>query len=140
MAGAKQRVREKTRGGRKKRKQIAEQLEEKFVGSKTEVFPRITAKEAEIRAKVNAERTKAERLIEDAKGEAAAIKRKAALEEIGKDTYQKIIAAAQEEVAAIEKSTAREISAVEELGEKNLSRAVEFIVEAVISPLAPESK
>ncbi|MDI6873099.1 hypothetical protein [Candidatus Solincola sp.] len=136
MAGARQRSKEKARGGKRKPRQIAEQLEEKFVGSRTEVFSRISAKEAEIRAKVNAERTRAERLIEDAKGEAAAIKRKATLEELGQDTYQKIIAAAQEEVKAIEESTAREISAVERRGEENLSRAVEFIVEAVISPRA----
>jgi hypothetical protein len=123
MAGAKHKSRERVRGGKRKHRQIAEQLEEKFVGSRTEVFSRISAKEAEIRAKVNA----------------AAIKRKATLEELGQDTYQKIIAAAQEEVRAIEESTAREISAVERRGEENLSRAVEFIVEAVISPQTPGS-
>jgi len=139
MAGAKHKSRERVHGGKRKHRQIAEQLEEKFVGSRTEVFSRISAKEAEIRAKVNAERARAERLIEDAKGEAAAIKRKATLEELGQDTYQKIIAAAQEEVRAIEESTAREISAVERRGEENLSRAVEFIVEAVISPQTPGS-
>ncbi|MGQ9476083.1 MAG: hypothetical protein ACUVRX_06170 [Actinomycetota bacterium] len=140
MAGAKRKSKEKARGGKRKHRQIAEQLEEKFVGSRTEAFSRISAKEAEIRAKVNAERARAERLIEDAKGEAAAIKRKATLEELGQDTYQKIIAAAQEEVKAIEESTAREISAVERRGEENLSRAVEFIIEAVISPQAAKSQ
>lgn len=140
MAGANQKSKEKARGGKRKHRQIAEQLEEKFVGSRTEVFSRISAKEAEIRAKVNAERARAERLIEDAKGEAAAIKRKATLEELGQDTYQKIIAAAQEEVKAVGESTAREISAVERRGEENLSRAVEFIVEAVISPQAAKSQ
>ncbi len=140
MAGAKQKSKERARGGKRKHRHIAEQLEEKFVGSRSEVFSRISAKESEIRAKVSAERARAERLIEDAKGEAAAIKRKATLEELGKDTYQKIIAAAQEEARAIEESAAREISAVERRGEENLSRAVAFIVEAVISPQAPGSQ
>ncbi|WP_287153447.1 hypothetical protein [Candidatus Solincola tengchongensis] len=139
MAGTEQKSKEKARRG-KRQKRIAEQLEEKFVGSRTEVFSRISAKEAEIRSKVNAERARAERLIEDAKGEAAAMKRKATLEELGQDTYQKIIAAAQEEVKAIEESTAREIAAVERRGEENLSRAVEFIVEAVISPQVPGTR
>lgn len=139
MAGAKQRSKEKASRGKKHRR-IAEQLEERFVGSRTEAFSRISAKEAEIRSKVNAERARAERLIEDAKGEAAALKRKATLEELGQDTYQKIIAAAQEEVRTIEESTAREIAAVERRGEENLSRAVEFIVEAVVSPQIPGTR
>jgi len=136
MAGAKGKIRERSRRKGKEGKYLSDQLEEKFVGAKTEVFSRISAKEAEIRAKVNAERTKAERLLEDAKGEAAAIRRKATLEEIGKDTHAKIIAAAREEVAEIEKSTAREVAAVEQAGEKRLPQAVDYIVDAVIAPVA----
>ncbi len=139
MAGTRERTKEKARGRRKERKHLTEQLEEKYVGSTTEIFSRISAKESEIRAKVNAERTRAERLIEDAKGEAAAIKRKATLEEIGSDTYQKIIAAAREEVAELEKSTAREVEEVQKSGEKNLRIAVDFIVESVISSFRPLS-
>ena len=135
MAGAKEKTREKSRRKGKEGKHLSDQLEEKFVGAKTEVFSRISAKEAEIRAKVNAERSKAERLLEDAKGEAAAIRRKATLEEIGKDAHAKIIAAAREEVTEIEASTAREVAAVRQVGEKRLQQAVEYIVDAVVSPL-----
>jgi hypothetical protein len=137
MAGSKEKVKKskdekvKTRG--KEEKHISDQLEEKFVGARTEVFSRISAKEVEIRTKTSSERTKADRLIEDAKGQAAAIKRKATLEEIGKDVHAKIIAAAHEEVGEIENATAKEITEVERIGEKNLDRAVDFIVNAVIS-------
>jgi hypothetical protein len=137
MAGSKEKVKKskadkvKTRG--KEEKHISDQLEEKFVGARTEVFSRISAKEVEIRTKTSNERTKADRLIEDAKGQAAAIKRKATLEEIGKDVHAKIIAAAHEEVGEIESATAKEITEVERVGEKNLDQAVDFIVKAVAS-------
>jgi hypothetical protein len=137
MAGSKEKVekektkKEKSRG--KEEKHLSDQLEEKFVGARTEVFSRISAKEIEIRTKTSNERTKADRLIEDAKGQAAAIKRKATLEEIGKDVHAKIIAAAHEEVGEIENATAKEIAQVERTGDKNLDQAVDFIVKAVIS-------
>ena len=137
MAGSTQKVKkekkEKTRKSKKEDKYLADQLEEKYVGTRTEVFSRISAKEAEIRTKTNEERAKADRLIEDAKGQAAAAKRKATLEELGKDVHAKIIADAQMEVGNIENNTAKEITSIEKTGEKNLDRAVEFIVDAVIS-------
>ncbi len=135
MAGSQEKVekektkKEKSRG--KEEKHLSDQLEEKFVGARTEVFSRISAKEIEIRTKTSNERTKADRLIEDAKGQAAAIKRKATLEDIGKDVHAKIIAAAHEEVGEIENATAKEIAEVERIGEKNLRLAVDFIVKAV---------
>jgi hypothetical protein len=137
MAGSKEKVekektkKEKSRG--KEEKHLSDQLEEKFVGARTEVFSRISAKEIEIRTKTSNERTKADRLIEDAKGQASAIKRKATLEDIGKDVHAKIIAAAHEEVGEIENATAKEIAEVERTGDKNLDQAVDFIVNAVIS-------
>jgi len=136
MAGSKEKVKkEKTEKAPKRKKEdrhISDQLEEKFVGARTEVFSRISAKEVEIRTKTSAERTKADRLIEDAKGQAAALKRKATLEEIGKDVHAKIIAAAHEEVGEIENATVKEIAEVERTGERNLDQAVDLIIEAVI--------
>jgi hypothetical protein len=135
-----EKVRKKERKKRKKEeKHFSRQLEEKWVGTRTEVFARIQAKEAEIRKKTQEERLKADRIIEDAKGEAAAIKRKATLEEIGKEEYERIIEAARKEAEEIEKSTAREVAAVEKEGGGNLEKAVEFIVHAVLStPYTPE--
>ena len=137
MAGSRQKGlkgrAEKARKKKKEEKHLSDQLEERFVGARTEVFSRISAKEVEIRSKTSEERTKADRLIEDAKGQAAAIKRKATLEEIGKDVYARIIAAAREEVAEIEESTAKEVTAVEKIGESNLDKAVDFIIGAVIA-------
>lgn len=137
MAGSKTKVkkskRDEVRIRGKEDKHISDQLEEKYVGARTEVFSRISAKEVEIRTKTSSERTKADRLIEDAKGQAAAIKRKATLEEIGKDVYAKIIATAHEEVGDIENATAKEKAGIEKTGEKNLEKAVDFIVGAVIT-------
>jgi hypothetical protein len=133
MAGSTEEVKEKKARKKKEGTHLSDQLEQKFVGARTEVFSRITAKEAEIRSKTSAERGKAERLIEDAKGQAAATKRKATLEEIGKDAYAKIIASAREEVQRIEESTAKEIVSVEQMGERNLEKAVDFICRAVLS-------
>jgi hypothetical protein len=133
MAGSTEKVDSKKERKNKEGTHLSDQLEQKFVGSRTEVFSRITAKEAEIRSKTSAERAKAERLIEDAKGQAAATKRKATLEEIGKDVHAKIIADAREEVTRIEESTAREVAAVQATGEDNLKKAVDFICESVIT-------
>jgi len=137
MAGSKEKVKaektEKVKKRSKDEKHLSDQLEEKFVGARTEVFSRISAKEVEIRTKTSSERTKSDRLIEDAKGQAAALKRKATLEEIGKDVHAKIIAAAHEEVGEIENATVKEITEVERTGEKNLDKAVGFIVKAVMS-------
>lgn len=123
---------EKKARRKKEGRHLSDQLEEKYVGARTEVFSRITAKEAEIRSKTSAERVKADRMVEDAKGQAAAIKRKATLEEIGKDVYAKIIARAHEEVGEIELSTVKETEAVRKSGEANLEKAVDFIVQAVV--------
>lgn len=133
MAGSKEEVRTKRVRKKKEETHLSDQLEQKFVGARTEVFSRISAKEAEIRSKTSAERVKADRLIEDAKGQAAAAKRKATLEEIGKDVYAKMMADAHEEVSEIEASTAKEVAEVEKTGERNLSKAVDFIYESVIT-------
>jgi hypothetical protein len=134
MAGSEraEKVKEKKKR-RKKEKHIADHLEQKWIGTRTEVFSRIAAKEAEIRSKTSEERARAERLIEDAKGQAAAIKRKATLEEIGKDVRAKIIAEAEKDAEGIEASTAQDIAQVEKTGRRNLDKAVDFIIQAVIS-------
>lgn len=137
MAGSKEKVKrakaDKKVRKRKEERHVSDQLEEKYIGGRTEVFSRITAKEAEIRSKTSAERSKADRLVEDAKGQAGAIKRKATLEEIGKDVHAKMIADAQAEVGEIEVSTAKEIESVKQDGDRNLETAVDFIVKAISS-------
>lgn len=129
------RLRSKKEKKAPKEKHISEVLEEKWVGTCSEIFALIQAKEAEIRKKTSQERARAERIIEDAKGEAAAIKRKATLEDIGRDVYDRIISSAREEAEKIEKSTAEEVEKVKRQGEENLSRAVDFIVESVLTPV-----
>lgn len=133
MAESKEKVKTKKVRKNKEETHLSDQLEQKFIGARTEVFSRITSKEAEIRSKTSAERAKADRLIEDAKGQAAATKRKATLEEIGKDVYAKMIADAREEVTEIEASTAKEVATVQETGERNLVKAVDFICESIIT-------
>ena len=126
---------EKTKGKRKRRKKkerISDQLESKWLGSRADVLERISIKEAEIHSRTKEEKERADRLIEDAKGEAASIKREATFSEAGEDVYEKIIAASKEDAGEIEDSTAQEIAAVRETGRRNLDRAVDFIVQAVI--------
>lgn len=140
MAGTKEKEKQRLeRKRRKEEKRFSEQLEEKWGGGKTEVFSRISSKEIEIRSKTNEERTRAARLIEDAKGQAAAIKRKATLEDIGKEAYKNIVTEAQEQTEEIENSTADEIVTVKKTGAGNLDEAVDFIVQAVISTQQPVS-
>jgi hypothetical protein len=127
---------EKTKGKRKRRKKekhLSDQLESKWLGSRADVLERISIKEAEIRSRTKEEKEKADRLIEDAKGEAASIKREATFVEAGEDVYEEIVAASKENAGEIEDSTAQEIAAVRETGRRNLDKAVDFIVKAVIS-------
>lgn len=142
MAGSKMKVKArkpgKTHEGKRTGKHLTDQLEEKYIGTTTEVFSRITAKESEIRSKVSAERARAERLVEDAKGEAAALRRKATLEGIGRDTYDGIIAETRAEIENIERSTSEEISRVKKIGSARLGKAVELIVNAVLKTREPD--
>ncbi len=102
----------KERSSKPKKKQLTEQLEERWVGSRTEVFSRIIAKESEIRAKTIEERKKAERMIEDAKGKAGEIKRTAIMEEAGKDFYESEIAKAKREADQTEASVGAEVEKI----------------------------
>lgn len=127
---------EKTKGKKKRRKKeeyLSDQLEDRWLGSRADVLERISIKEAEIRSRTNEEKERADRLIEDAKGQAASIKREATFTEVGKDIYEKIIAASKEDAGKTETSTAQDIAVVKETGRRNLDKAVDFIVEAVTS-------
>jgi len=133
MAGTKRAEKSRFKRSSKKRaKSITDQLEQKWIGTGTDVFSLITAKEAEIRSKVNEEKEKARRIVEDAKGQAAAIKREATFEEIAKDVRGEIIRAAQEDAKGIEASTAGEIAKDAKTAERNMDKAVDFIVEYVV--------
>ena len=142
MAGSKLKVKARKPGkaheGKTTGKHLTDQLEEKYIGTATEVFSRISAKESEIRSKVSAERARAERLVEDAKGEAAALRRKATLEDIGRDTYDGIITQTRTEIENIERTTAEEISRVEKIGAARLGKAVDLIVNAVLKTWDPD--
>jgi hypothetical protein len=127
---------EKTKGKKKRRKKeeyLSDQLEDRWLGSRADVLERVSIKEAEIRSRTSEEKERADRLIEDAKGQAASIKREATFTEVGKDAYERIIAASREDAGKTETSTAQEVAAVKETGRRNLDKAVDFIVEAVIS-------
>ena len=115
----------------KQRKNISAQLEEKWVGSRDEVLTRIVAKENEIRAKTSEERRKAERMIEDAKGKAASIRREALEEEVGQEEYNAVMERAQLQVEEFRKEADREIERIRSSGLKNLDEAVRFIVSNV---------
>jgi hypothetical protein len=123
----------KEKRSKKEKGQISKQLEEKWIGSRSEVFSRIIAKETEIRAKTSDERRKADRMIEDAKGKAAAIKRKAVMEEIGKSYYERELESARQQVEEIERSAEAEARKIKEESSAKIEEAVKFIIEAVTS-------
>ncbi len=115
----------------KQRKNISAQLEEKWAGSRDEILTRIVAKENEIRAKTSEERRKAERMIEDAKGKAATIRREALEEEVGKEEYGAVMERARQEAEKVRKEADLEIERIRKAGQKNLEEAVRFIVSSV---------
>lgn len=125
---------EKTRKDKKQEKknpQLAKQLEDKWVGSRSEAFTRIVAKETEIRSKTGEEKRKSERMIEDAKGKAATIKREALMEEVGREEYQQEIERARKEIEEIKLASEQESERVREEGMKNLDKALAFIVGSI---------
>ncbi len=115
----------------KKKPQLSKQLEDKWVGSRSEAFTRIVAKETEIRSKTGEEKRKSERMIEDAKGKAATIKREALMEEVGREEYQQEIEGARQEVERIRLDSEREAERVREEGMKNLDKALDFILGSI---------
>lgn len=125
---------EKTRKDKKQEKknpQLAKQLEDKWVGSRSEAFTRIVAKETEIRSKTGEEKRKSERMIEDAKGKAATIKREALMEEVGREEYQQEIERARKEIEEIKLASEQESERVRDEGMKNLDKALAFIVGSI---------
>jgi vacuolar-type H+-ATPase subunit H len=117
--------------GKKGKKQISAQLEERWVGSRDETLTRIVAKESEIHNKVNQERRKAERMLEDARGKAAAIRREAVMEEIGKEEYNQVLQEAMRQVEEIRKAADVEVEKIRRKGLKNLDKAVKLVVDSV---------
>ncbi len=115
----------------KKKQPMSGQLEDKWVGSRSEAFTRIVAKENEIRSKTNDERRKSERMVEDAKGKAATIRREALMEEIGKEEYKREIEKARKETEEIKINAEKEAAMVREEGIKNIDKALDFIITAV---------
>lgn len=115
----------------KKKPQLARQLEDKWVGSRSEAFTRIVAKETEIRSKTGEEKRKSERMIEDAKGKAATIKREALMEEVGREDYRQEIERTKKDIEDIKLSSEKEAEGVREEGMKNLDKALEFIVKSI---------
>ncbi len=115
------------------KKQLTEQLEERWVGSRTEVFSTIISKESEMRSKVAEERRKAERMVEDARGKAGETKRVAILEEVGKDLYEAEMAKAKQEAAGIADSVQAEVERIRQEGTANLDKAVRFIIDRVLA-------
>jgi Vacuolar (H+)-ATPase G subunit len=122
---------EKTKKEKKPEKikqQLSKQLEDKWVGSRSEVFTRIVAKETELRSKTGEEKRKSERMIEDAKGKAATIRREALMEELGMEDYRQEIEQAKKDVEEIKLAAAKESEKVKQEGQKNLDKALAFIV------------
>lgn len=123
---------------KKKKDIIDDQLEQKFVGGRSEVFTRINSKESEIKKRLNEERRKDDRLIEDSRGKAGEIKRKAILEDIGNDLYEKEIEKARMEAGKIEQSSTAEIERIKKAAEKNMTKAKDMIINAVIKPFCEQ--
>jgi hypothetical protein len=115
----------------KKNPQLATQLENKWVGSRSEAFTRIVAKETEIRSKTGEEKRKSERMIEDAKGKAATIKREALMEEVGREEYKQEIERARKEIEEIKLASEQEAERVRGEGIKNLDSALGFILGSI---------
>jgi hypothetical protein len=115
----------------KKKQQLSAQLEDKWVGSRSEAFTRIVAKETEIRSKTGEEKRKSERMIEDAKGKAATIRREALMKEIGMDEYRQEIDNAKKEIEEIKIAAEKEAERVKEEGLKNLDKALDFIIGSI---------
>jgi hypothetical protein len=120
----------------KNKQQFSQQLEEKWVGSRSGAFTRIVAKETEIRSKTGEEKRKSERMIEDAKGKAATIRREALMEEVGREEYRQEIDQARKEVEDIGIAAEKESGRVREEGLKNLDKALEFIIGSVTTSTA----
>lgn len=123
----------------KKKQPLSGQLEDKWVGSRSEAFTRIVAKETEIRSKTGEEKRKSERMIEDAKGKAATIRREALMEEIGKEEYKQEIEQARKEVEEIKLTSEKEAERVREEGLKNLDKALGFIIGSISTSTVTDS-
>lgn len=101
--------------------------------TKTSILQQIRKKEVELSVKVDDARRKAERVIADAKKEAAEILKNAEMEgtRAADEYYERRCANILNEVENLKKLGAEEAKAAKKKGEQNLSTAIDKIVKVV---------
>lgn len=92
----------------------------------------IIAKEDEIKSRVNKAENEAQRRVEEAKLDAAVIKREAVTAEVGGDLREKEIAEARSEADRVSTEIAERAQKVREHGLEHVEDAVKIVIEAVL--------
>jgi vacuolar-type H+-ATPase subunit H len=92
----------------------------------------ILAKEDEIKSRVGKAENEAQRMVEEAKLDAAVVKRKAVTGEVGGDLRDKEIARAREEAEKIASGISERAEQLKKQGAERIEDAVKIVIDAVL--------
>jgi vacuolar-type H+-ATPase subunit H len=92
----------------------------------------ILAKEDEIKSRIRRAESETQRKVEEAKLDAAVIKREAVTAEVGGDLREKEIAKAREEAERVSAEIAEQAGQVRKQGQERIEDAVKIVIDAVL--------
>jgi vacuolar-type H+-ATPase subunit H len=95
----------------------------------------ILLKEDEIKRRVQRAENEAQRLVEEAKLDAAHKKREAISEDIGQDLREKELARAHGEVEKVTQEMSAQAESIRKMGMEHVDDAIRIVIEGVLPPL-----
>jgi len=124
---------------RNRRSDMAEAIQEVAdpkaeLSSAEEMLEMIVRKEDEIRSRVNQAENEAQRVVEEAKLDAANKKRDAAAAEVGQDLRDKEIEKAQLEADKVAAEIASQADEIRKKGMDRVEDAIKIVIEGVLPP------
>lgn len=124
---------------RNRRSDMAEAIQEVAdpkaeLSSAEEMLEMIVRKEDEIRSRVNQAENEAQRVVEEAKLDAANKKRDAAAAEVGQDLRDKEIEKAEVEAGKVAAEIAAQADEIRKKGMDRVEDAIKIVIEGVLPP------
>jgi vacuolar-type H+-ATPase subunit H len=104
------------------------------LSSAEEMLEMIVAKEDEIRQGITRAENEAQRVVEEAKMDAAAKKREAASAEIGEDLRDRELAKAHEEARKVASDIEKQADEIRRKGMERVEDAIRVVIEGVLPP------
>ena len=116
--------------------EATEEVEQTETGSSTaeDMLEMILMKEDEVKQRIQRAETEAQRLVEEAKLDAAHVKRESTSEDLGQEIREKEIAKAEAEAEEVRKRIAAEAAEIRKKGMEHVEDAIRIVLDGVLPP------